>query len=290
MKKNILVLFLLILSLSAIRAQLLWKITGKGLKHPSYLFGTHNLISIQFLDSIPGLYKAFNESNVVVTEMALNNIDATVRIQKAAIMPKNIKIEDLLNKDEYKLVDTELKLVMKFGLKDVAIMNPSFLIKMYELEIFKKNTGFTDDNDSGSYFQLVAAEKGEKIVGLETVDQQIEALYGNGSFESRADKLVETIQHKDTILKQIISLNKLYKAGKIDEFFDLSKGENNLTEMASAEYAKLIDNRNTNWMTELPNMMEQSSCFITLDAIHLGGQNGIIKLLEKDGYKLKPVK
>ena len=290
MKKNILVLFLLILSLSAIRAQLLWKITGKGLKHPSYLFGTHNLISIQFLDSIPGLYKAFNESNVVVTEMALNNIDATVRIQKAAIMPKNIKIEDLLNKDEYKLVDTELKLVMKFGLKDVAIMNPSFLIKMYELEIFKKKTGFTDDNDSGSYFQLVAAEKGEKIVGLETVDQQIEALYGNGSFESRADKLVETIQHKDTILKQIISLNKLYKAGKIDEFFDLSKGENNLTEMASAEYAKLIDNRNTNWMTELPNMMEQSSCFITLDAIHLGGQNGIIKLLEKDGYKLKPVK
>jgi uncharacterized protein YbaP (TraB family) len=42
-------------------------------------------------------------------------------------------------------------------------------------------------------------------------------------------------------------------------------------------------------MTKLPDMMKDSSCFITVDAIHLGGKNGLIKQLEKRGYKVKAV-
>ena len=94
MKKNILILFLLSLSLTATQAQLLWKVTGNGLKHPSYLFGTHHLISIQFLDSVPGLFKAFNNCDVMVGEMVINNIDATAKIQQAAIMPNHVKINE----------------------------------------------------------------------------------------------------------------------------------------------------------------------------------------------------
>src|ERR1035437_677815 len=145
MKKKTLLLFSLFLSLSAIHAQLLWKVTGNGLKHPSYLFGTHHLISIQFLDSVPGLFKAFNECDAVVGEMVINNIDATAKIQQAAIMPDHQKIKDLLNDEEYKLVDNELKSVLKFGLKDVSIMNPTLILTMYEMEIYKKLTGFSDD-------------------------------------------------------------------------------------------------------------------------------------------------
>ena len=120
MKKNILILFSIFLSITAIQAQLLWKVTGNGLKHPSYLFGKHHLIPIQFLDSVPGLFKAFNECEMVVGEMVMNNIDVTAKIQKAAIMPDDIKINDLLNDDEYKLVDNELKSVLKLSLKDVS--------------------------------------------------------------------------------------------------------------------------------------------------------------------------
>jgi len=75
---------------------------------------------------------------VIVGEMVINNIDATAKIQQAAIMPNHVKINDLLNDDEYKLVDNELKSVLKFGLKDVSIMNPSLILTMYEMEIYKK--------------------------------------------------------------------------------------------------------------------------------------------------------
>ena len=289
MKKNGLIIISLLLGFSSLQAQLLWKVSGRGLKHPSYLFATHNLIPIQFLDSVPGLFKAFNECDLVVAEVVMNNIDATAKIQQAAIMPNQTRINDLLNEDQSKLLDLELKSVMKFGLKDVSILNPSLILSMYEMEIFKKLTGFTDDKQSESYFQLVAAEKGMKIVGLETVQQQIAVLYGIGSLERQADILVETIRQKTIILNEMIQLNKLYKAGKLDNFVELSKGPDNITEMTEEEYAKLVDNRNTDWMSKLPAFFKESSCFVTVGAIHLGGNNGLIKQLQNEGYKVKAV-
>ena len=286
MKKTILLIVVLITSFSFTQAQLLWKISGNGLKHPSYLFGTHHLIPIQFLDSIPGLFKAFNECETVVGEMVLNNIDVSAKIQQAAIMPDHKKIGDLLTPEEYKLVDNELKATLKFGLKEVSIMNPSLILTMYEMEKYKKLTGFSDDKQSDSYFQLVAVEKDKKILGLETIDQQIAILFGNGSLERQAKVLVESIRKKDSLLKEMIQLNKLYKAGKLNDLLLLSKGKGDITDMTDEEFKKMADDRNADWITKLPGMMRESSCFIAVGALHLPGQNGLLKLLEKEGYKV----
>jgi len=287
MKKNILVFFSILLSLTGLQAQLLWKITGNGLKHPSYLFGTQHLISIQYLDSIPGLFKAFNDCDVVVSELVMNNIDASAKIKQAAVMPDHTTIKDLLNDDEYKLVDNELKIVLKLGLKNISIMNPSLILTIYEMEIYKKLTGLSDTKQTDSYFQLVAAEKGKKVIGLETVDQQIEVLFGNGTLERQANVLVEAIQHKDKILSEMIQLNKLYKAGEIDELVELSKGKDNITEMTEEEYAKLVDNRNAAWLKKLPAILKDASSFVAVGALHLGGKNGLVKQLQNAGYKVK---
>jgi uncharacterized protein YbaP (TraB family) len=288
MKKNILFVCLL-LSFSATQAQLLWKVSGNGLKHPSYLFGTHHLIPIQFLDSVPGLYKAFNASNVVVGEMLTSNVDATAKIQQAAMMPDHIKMRDLLSEKEYELVDKELKSTLKIGLKEFSMMNPTLINTLYEMEIYKKLTGFTEDVQTDSYFQLVAAEQDKKVIGLETVEQQISILFGNTSLQRQAEVLVETIKQKDSALVELVQMNKLYKAGKIDELVQLSKGKNKKSDMTLEEYAKLVDNRNTDWLTKLPPLFQESSCFVAVGALHLGGQNGLVKLLQKKGYKVTAV-
>jgi uncharacterized protein YbaP (TraB family) len=290
MKKNIVLLSIFLLSFSVSQAQLLWKVTGKGLKHPSYLFGTHHLIPIQFLDSVPGLFKAFNNCDQVVGEMALNNVDATFKIQQAAIMPNQVKMKDLIkDSSNYAKVDKELKSVLKIGLKEVSVMNPSLILSLYEIGVYKKLTGYTDDKQSDSYFQLVAAEKGKPVVGLETIDQQIAILFGNGTLQRQADVLVETVQQKDSVLKEMIHMNKLYKAGKIDELVELSNRKGNVIDMTEEEYATLVNNRNADWITKLPEMMQKSSCFIAVGALHLGGKNGLIKLLEKEGYKVTAI-
>ena len=287
MKKTFLFIAGLITFLPISQAQLLWKITGNGLRHPSYLFGTHHLIPIQFLDSVPGLFKAFNDCETVVGEMVLNNIDASEKIQQAGIMPNHKKMSDLLTVEEYKLVDNELKSVLKLGLKEVSVMNPTLILTMYEMEKYKKLTGFSDDKQSDSYFQLVAVEKNKKVIGLETIDQQIAILFGNGSLERQANVLVESIRKKDIMLLEMTQLNRLYKAGKLNDLLLLSKGKGEITDMTDEEFKKMADERNAEWITKLPGLMQKSSCFIAVGALHLPGQNGLLKLLEKQGYKVK---
>jgi uncharacterized protein len=287
--KKIVFLCLFVCCLSATQAQLLWKVSGNGLKHPSYLFGTHHLIPIQFLDSVPGLYKAFNECDAVVGEIALNSIDATSRLEMAASMPNHTKMTDLLKGERYSAVDKELRAVLKLGLKDLSMMNPTLILSLYEIELYKKATGLTDDTQSDSYFQLVAAEKGKKLVGLETIDQQIKVLFGNGSLDRQADILFETIQHKDSVLIDMIKLNRLYKSGKLNELIELSKGKGKITDPTEEEYNKMVDERNTEWMKKLPRLFNDSPCFVTVGALHLGGKTGLIKQLEKAGYRVKAV-
>ncbi len=289
MKKIILIFFVLVTYFSLTQAQLLWKIYGNGLTHPSYLFGTHHLIPIQFLDSVPGLFKTFSECETVVGEMVLNNIDASAKIQQAAIMPNHKKISELMNQEEYKLVDNELKATLKFGLKEVSIMNPSLILTLYEMEKNKKLTGLSDDKQSDSYFQLVAEEKDKKVLGLETIDQQIAILFGNGSLERQTSLLVESIRKKNSMLKEMNQLNRLYKAGKLNDLLLLSKGKGEITDMTDEEFKKMVDDRNADWISKLPNMMQKSSCFIAVGALHLPGQNGLLKLLEKKGYKVSPI-
>jgi uncharacterized protein YbaP (TraB family) len=289
MKTKLLLFSFLILSLSLCHAQLLWKVSGNGLKHSSYLFGTHYLIPIQFLDSVPGLYKAFNATDVVVGEMVMSNVEATAQIQRAAIMPDHKTMKELLSEENYKVVDAELRSVLKLGLKELSMMNPGLILTLYELELYKKRIGLIDEKQSDSYFQLVAEEKGKKVVGLETVEQQIEVLFGNGSLQRQAEVLFETIQHKDSIIAEMSHLNKLYKAGKLDELVTLTKGRGTVTDMTDEEYAKNVDNRNAKWLEKLPDLMKESPCFVAVGALHLGGKNGLIKQLEKDGYKVKAV-
>ena len=58
--KRILI-FLFSLCLLPAQSQLLWQVSGHGLTRPSYLFGTHHLIPVSFLDSVPGLLIGLKE-------------------------------------------------------------------------------------------------------------------------------------------------------------------------------------------------------------------------------------
>ena len=51
MKKTLALVMLLYITLGA-QAQLLWKVSGNGLDHPSYVMGTHHLAPLSIKDSI----------------------------------------------------------------------------------------------------------------------------------------------------------------------------------------------------------------------------------------------
>ncbi|MBX7089581.1 MAG: TraB/GumN family protein [Cyclobacteriaceae bacterium] len=50
---------------------LLWKISGNGLKQPSYLFGTYHLLGDKFLSQVPEVQQPFAEQRVLWLNLCL---------------------------------------------------------------------------------------------------------------------------------------------------------------------------------------------------------------------------
>ena len=289
MKKIILYCLFFIFGISTTQGQLLWKITGNGLKNPSYLFGTHHLIPIQFLDSVPGLYPAFNSAIMVVSEVVLNNLDATPAIRKAALLPDTITIRGLLNQAEYEFVNQELTNTLRMSLDNLNKMHPSLISKLYELELYKKYEHFDENTQSDTYFQLVAAKKGIPIAGLETVEQQVKLLFPE-NIKKETQLLVASIRNKEMLIQEMREMNQLYREGNLDALEVLANQSNKQWNVSEEENKKLIDDRNINWVKQLPDLIKNNSCFVAVGALHLPGNKGLIKLLKNEGYKVIPVK
>lgn len=289
MKKIILYCLFFIFGISTTQGQLLWKITGNGLKNPSYLFGTHHLIPIQFLDSVPGLYPAFNSAKMVVSEVVLNNLDATPAIRKAALLPDTITIRGLLNQAEYEFVNQELTNTLRMSLDNLNKMHPSLISKLYELELYKKYEHFDENTQSDTYFQLVAAKKGIPIAGLETVEQQVKLLFPE-NIKKETQLLVASIRNKEMLIQEMREMNRLYREGNLDALEVLANQSNKQWNVSEEENKKLIDDRNINWVKQLPDLIKNNSCFVAVGALHLPGNKGLIKLLKNEGYKVIPVK
>ena len=51
----------------------------------------------------------------------------------------------------------------------------------------------------------------------------------------------------------------------------------------------LLYNRNRNWIPVMAEKMKSANTFFAVGAGHLGGKDGVLDLLSKEGYKLTPL-
>ncbi len=95
---------------------LLWKIEGKGLTKPSYLFGTLHTSFAAVVKLHPAAEKAFGGADVVYTEVAL---DAETRLASTPhfLRKDGTKLSESLGKELFTRFEEELKHVKK-GLLD----------------------------------------------------------------------------------------------------------------------------------------------------------------------------
>jgi len=277
--------FFCILTVSfPLHAQLLWKIEGNDLSKPSYLFGTHHLIPVSFLEQVPSVWRAFGETETVVGEIVIYGIEASEKMMRASMLPQGITLESLLTADDWSLVDAELRATMRIGLRELGLMHPTMINMLYTVELYRQTTEIAEDIQLDTYFQMLAMQMDKKVVGLETIEQQIELLFGNKDLQREADLLVKTVRMRNEVIEKIKKLNRLYKAGKIEELVEMAKNQDTPLAMTDEELIKMNDNRNRAWMKVLPDLMQNSPSFIAVGALHLGGENGLINLLRQQGF------
>lgn len=261
---------------------LLWEISGKGLKKPSYLFGTHHLTSRKFADTMKVLQEKLKSVDGVVGEIVM---DSTVQQRMAPfLVMKNNTLDSLYTKAEYKEIDDYIKAKNPdIDLKELNTFKPAMvgiLIMLLDNPEIKDTADGVDDS-----FQKYAKSNAKSLYGLETAEYQ-GALLFDGDLQKQKKALLKSIRESDKNKLKIKELKNYYLAQDMDKLTNFFKIQDEETKEFMTE---LLKNRNKRWLDQLPVMMQKESLFIAVGAGHLVGDEGLIKGLIAQGYTLKPV-
>jgi uncharacterized protein YbaP (TraB family) len=301
MKKLVLMGLVALMSLmGGVNAQLLYKISGNGLEKPSYIVGTYHLAPGNFADSIPGLKDAFASCKQIYGELdmqdALSNENRD-KLEKAQILPEGTTLSSLLTKEQMDRVNALMRETIGADMTNPMLaaqfdkMTPMALSTTLTVFAFiKKSPNFNPMNLLDSHLQLLAQKQGMVIKGLETVDFQVDVLYG-GSLEKQVEELMCVVDNFDDVVEMAEFVTAAYFSQDLDQLLDVTNEESEGPCASSPESNdNLIYNRNANWVKAMPDIMQQAPTFFAVGAAHLCGDRGVLRLLEQAGYKIEGVK
>lgn len=260
---------------------LFWKVTGKNLKDPSYLFGTFHLMGSEYVDSLTVVMDAFGKAKTLAGEMVLDE-SLSMRLMQEAIM-RDTTLHDLLTDDVYESTASWLKELTGMDLGMLNKFNPS-MIQMLITAMAQQKIGGKATTPMDLYFQnLAKADK--KVEGLETFEDQINVLFRNTSYRAQANHLAEFVSKRDSSEYMILKMNKMYRDQDLEGLMDMFFKSN----YSTAEGDALLDSRNKKWMERLPELFAEQSTFVAVGALHLPGKNGLVSLLRGQGYTVEPL-
>ncbi len=290
--------FLLFLSISLTACSkpkqdtgLLWEISGNNLEEPSYLFGTHHLVPLSFLDSIEGLDEAFLATEQTIGELDMNNVgEMQMQLMVASLMPEEYSYTTLLSEEDQQILDETLKEYIGAGLDQFGQMKPAMLNTLLSVMMYKKLYPSDEEGLSmDEHFQKEARDRYRQTLGLETVQDQIEVLFDLQPIERQAESLLCTIKNLDYGKKQMDKLMTAYYAQDLAAMAQLYEEDdpNNPCPSTQEEKDELNKVRNDKWMDKLPEMIHKKPSFIAVGCLHLVGDDGLISLLRREGYTVE---
>ncbi len=270
-------------------SSLLWEISRSDVSFRSYLFGTNHLVSGAFVDTSSVMLNCINSADVIITEVESMEID-TAFLVKAMTMKKNdyYSFSDP-DDEEYMVNFFRNNPMLKAFADNYFILKPMayWLIYFYSNYVKGAPSDNTGISTLDTYFMTEANKRNKELAGLETMEEQISYFMDSISINSQLAILLSTIRIKreemdlakntlDTCyLSQDLSCMSTFGI-----FGSRFRNENSL----------FLENRNLLWMKKLPSYINYKSAVIAVGAGHLPGEYGLLNLLKKQGYTVKPVR
>jgi uncharacterized protein len=295
MKKKILLLLLLSSVLTTVDAQapagneensLLWKISGKGLKYASYLYGTIHVIPKKDFFITDSTLFALNQAESVAFEF---NLKKEMRLLPQLLLMSKMKmkgdttLEMLLSEEDFAFLRTRLE-ERRIPLRLINRMKPSLISDLVSGDIAES----MKKNESTSYemeFLKRAKAADKNIAGLETAAYQM-SVFDSIPYTAQAQMLVQELRSDGSESgKEYKKLLKLYKR---QDLLNLGRAIGANDELSSYNDI-LLFHRNRNWIPVIEKMSAKRKMFYAVGAGHLVGEKGVISLLRKRGYVLTPV-
>jgi uncharacterized protein YbaP (TraB family) len=224
------------------------------------------------------------DCNQVYFEIDMDDMQEMMGAMKYLRMNEGTKISDLLTPEEYERVknyfqDNKSKLPF-------TMMNrfkPYFVSSL----IGEQLMSCKETNGMEAMIMQESKPFKKDIRGLETTEFQA-SIFDSIPYQKQAKDLVayiDSVDHYKGITEQMVKVYLAQDLGKLDKLMQQS-------DAGMGEYMDLmLYDRNRRWVNQIPGIIRSGgSTLFAVGAGHLPGDQGVISLLKKAGFTVKPLK
>ncbi len=249
---------------------------------PSYLlgtihFGTPQEQGIDYAALVPLLEGAEAFANEV-------DVDSPWRPEYDGYrwLPAGTPLEAMVGQDALVLAQALLPAVPR---QDLQRMKPWAVLAL--LEARGENAG---EASMDARLQRMAAAAGKRMLHLETLEQQLQALDCVPA-EEHAQVLAERLRKSWVLRIESAEAMAFYRSRNLDAWLASIDRMEGLDDAARAveQCARLclLEERNARWIGPLETLFQDGGGFVAVGAVHLVGPDGLIARLRRDGYMVE---
>jgi len=260
---------------------LFWSIQKDG-EPAGYLLGTIHSEDPRVLD-FPEDFLARLKNNDVFAMELVPDLPTLARLTEYMRYPKGKTLESVVGTSRYNTLVSALS-VYKVPAEFINRMKP--WAAMMTLSTPPPETGFFMDLS----ISLRASGNGLKVVGLETLEQQLsfleemplqmqlslldQAIAEFSQVQEAHDLMVDAYLKNDLVELQAVSDEQLKDVSKAAADYFMESG---------------IRVRNLRMAESLLPYLENNRVFVAVGALHLPGDDGLLNLLRRQGFELRPL-
>jgi uncharacterized protein YbaP (TraB family) len=253
----------------------LWKISGNGLKKPSYIYGTMHLQDKELFNLGDSIY------------YALESVDGfSMEVDPVALMDGLLKtlndkddsplLKDIIEEKEYKKLEKNIE--SKFGVS-ADNLTLKKIKKYIQNKVYQKKQGqmktFMD-----MYLYNIAKKQNKKFAPVEDVEDQLSLM------DDYSPKSMEKYLEQDSVSEEnfIENFKNIYIQKNLTALAKTIEDDNqNL-------YSSLaLVKRNIKMARRIDSLTKIRTSFIAIGAAHLPGDSGLIQLLQNRGFMVEPI-
>lgn len=288
MKKLFILSFLLIFqfgfSQKINEKSLLWEISGKNLEKPSYLYGTVHIACQGDVLMTDKIQNAFDKTETLALEVDMSDPNLQTRMLQISFAKDGKKMSDRLSPEVVEKLDSLFQSKLGAGFAVFEMLSPQFILAQLSL------LGLDCPMDLGydMIFMNLAKAEDKDLIGLESIDTQIDALFSQSN-EDAVTAISYLAENQNELKSETLKMMNLYKQKDVQGLYEMTKESFEDPKYPQSDIKVFLDNRNISWIPVIEKLMAEKSAFIAVGAAHLAGENGVINLLRKQGYTLKPL-
>ena len=264
----------------------IWEVRSpKGM---CYVLGSIHMLKKEFYPLPDAMEKAFEKSEVVVVEADITDQEAMGKVAMLTLQKGMYQGDDTL---KTKISEKTYKLLEEYMKKNDMSMDSfqkfrPWLLALTLTSMSMVKRGFDPNLGIDKYFLDQAKDKKE-IKELEGMDFQVDLL--SGFSEEEAEKfLFYTLEEVGAETEELDEMVTAWSNGDPEAMAELVTKTASEYPALKGVYKQLIEGRNFGMADKVEAYLATGKIHLVISgAAHLVGENGILKLLEKKGYKLK---